>query len=325
MGYLVQARDLTEQYRSYGRILSDYRPLPSTTFLPGMNCRLVPQDSMVYPDAATVGLAFQAATNNNALIGVVSEAWPGFANPGPGLAYVNLSPAANPAIRGTQGVLLVVRGFHPAILVQTGGGTPAIVDGTILIPGNLGGYSWGSATVPPRGMVDGVTAIAMLPTTGPITSIPSGTGALTAASRVITTSIVGTVGDTVGVTLTLPNGDSRTYQVTLTPTNSIPATALTNVLNADSWFRRYFTATAGSTTITLNCSPQGTMLVPYPTKYGTTDVFQCTLSGAIGNLVGISVFKLGSGVTTISVPGPNFISGLLYQGTVPGFVIGGLC
>jgi hypothetical protein len=327
VGYTVQARDLTEQYRSYGRIMSDYRAVPGLTYNPGMICGLAAQDQQIYPDQATATPASQNVAFQMRLLGCVAEDWPGFATPGPGLSYTNIGPAATPSVRGSQGVLLVVRGFHPAITISTGGGTPNVVDGTILVPGNTRGNSWGAVAIGARGINDGVTAIAMMPKTGPITSIPAGAGTFTQASRVVTI-VGGSLGDIMGVTLTLPNGETQTYQIPVGSYGfaaSQPGFSLRQGLQADAWFNKYFNVTTATGTQITITTGGGQMLVPYTTKYGTTADFQITLSGAIGNLVGISVFKLGPGGTSISVPGANFVNGLLYQGTVPGFIIGGLC
>lgn len=315
MGYLAEARDLTNQYKSYGRILSDYRPINGVLYSPGMNCQLVAQDLQVYPDAGTIQPTPPAQRSK--VVGVVSEAWPGFAAQAPGLAYTFTSPtdaSTPPRLRGTQGILCVVQGFHPTVLVDGSGGSSPITNGTILVPSAVSpGYAQGSATLPIVGM--GQVGVATLPSgvTYPAT-------ALTQATLSFTGSPSFSLGNDATLLITLPNGALLTVPVI----GANASSAIAAAINGRPEFARYFTATVpslGQIFITVNGS--GTFMQTYRLPTGQTAEYQVSLSGIVGNQV-IAQMVRPNGTVTPAAPTP-LAGGAGYRGVVPAFITGALC
>lgn len=339
MGYTCEARDLTRQYRSYGRILSDYRPISATAYQPGMNCQLVSEDAQQYPDAGTIQPTVTAAAQQYRLVGVVGELWPGFAAQARGLTYSFTSPtftaSTPPKVRGTQGILCVVRGFHPAVLVdqQANGGPGAapISNGTILIParGTTGtnvvpGYAVGSAALPTLGM--GQVGVARLPS-GVTIPVSASTGPTQPAMGSWTPSPNLVIGGYIYFRFTLPNGRVLYYTSLITstvPTTQSPLTVA--YLNGLPEFNQFFTASSsvGNIQILVNFN-QTPILWTYTMPTGATGEYQLSLSGAMANTISYVRGIIGPDGTTISALTGNFSAGTGYRGVVPAFITGAVC
>lgn len=329
MGYIAQTRDLTKQYLSYGRVLSDYRPVGNALYLPGMNCQLVPQEQQQYPDEGTVAPTLTAA-GQPLVCGVVCEVWPGFS--GAGLPQTFLSPSSSALVRGTQGVLLVVRGFCPAVLVDgSGAGAVAIGNGTILIPSRAtAGYAQGANAVPAVGM--GTVGVAMLPSTGIDSAI--GVGALVQASQTATVATPA-AGDVLNLTIQAPYStaapaviQTATYNYTVLAgqTAAQVATAFAAQLNGNAGFSQFFTANAAAGVITVAVNGLST---PFQVTYGTgstvTNQISVSLSGSVGNLITFAASVTGAGGTTFVAGGATLLGGTGFKGYLPAFVTGADC
>lgn len=322
MPYIAQTRDLTKQYLSYGRILSDYRPVALTLYAPGTVVQLVPLEQQVYPDESTVVPTVTVTGQQNLVVGVVTESWPGFAGvsnaiPQPNQPPSFLSPSNAATARGTAGVTCVVQGFHPSVLVDLTAGA-AVVDGTILVPSTTTpGTAQGATAQPAVGM--GIVGVAMLPT-----GLTLGTGALTQATESI--AFAGTalpVGTTATVTVTLPGGGpSFSFSTTSTAVQAANAfaTAIRNLMLANTSFTQYFVPSGSGSPIVLTvAAPPGPSFL-YNTPSGSQ--FPIALSGSVGNSVIVTATSSNIGLT---ITPSGFTGGLGYQGTVPAFITGAVC
>ena len=139
MPYIVQTRDLTGQYLGFDRDIDTFRPAVSQTFTPGLCVQMAPRglttataNVEVYPDYATVQIPPITANNSFAIMGVVAETWPGF---GGSITPNNYTSGSSTTLqRGTTGVDIVLRGYHPAVLVdQSGTGAVTLVNGGGLV------------------------------------------------------------------------------------------------------------------------------------------------------------------------------------------------
>lgn len=326
MGYAAENRDLTSQYKSYGRILSDYRPISATLYSPGMNCQLVAQDAQVYPDDGTIRPTVIAAAQQFRVIGVVSESWRGFAAQSPGLSYSFTSPSdatTPPKVRGTQGILCVVQGFHPGVLVDASAGA-SIGNGTILLPSTVTvGYAQGSAALAAVGM--GQVGVAVLPST-----LVLSTGALAQASGsvVLTNPPSNTLrlGDTLTLTITLPLGSGTlVYTSAPVPTNNYGAYMISfaTQLNNDPSFTKFFSASGVSQTLTITLNANSNqIIVPTRLPTGQNADLPLSLSGLLGNVVTFGL-TCTNRTAVVAVTQPTGGSG--YRGTVPAFITGALC
>ena len=330
MGYIAQTRDLTKQYLAYGRILSDYRPVGNALYQPGMNVQLVAQDLQQYPDEGTVAPTATAA-GQPLVVGVVCEVWPGFS--GAGLPQTFLSPNSTALARGTQGVLLVVRGFCPSVLVDgSGTGAIALANGTILIPSRAtAGYAQGASAVPAVGM--GTVGVAMLPSTG----FGSAVGVNAALSQASQTATVATpaAGDVLNLTLqsqysTAAPGVVQTstysYTVLAGQTAAQVATAFAAQLNGNAGFNAYFVASAAAAVLTIAVNGLSTpFLVTYGSGSTVTSQFSISLSGSIGNSITFAASVTGPGGTTFIAGGAALAGGAGFKGYIPAFVTGADC
>ena len=330
MGYIAQTRDLTKQYLSYGRVLSDYRPIGNTLYQPGMNVQLVPQDQQVYPDEGTVAPSGIAA--GQALVsGVVCEVWPGFS--GAGLPQTFLSPSSAALARGTQGVLLVVRGFCPAVLVDgSGTGAVALANGTILIPSRAtAGYAQGAAAVPAVGM--GTVGVAMLPSTGFGAAIGVN-AALSQAAQTATVALPA-AGDVINLTIQtqysagapgVAQTATYSYTVLAGQTAAQVATAFAAQLNGNAGFAAYYVASAVGAGITVAVNGLSTpFLVTYGTGSTVTNQFSVSLSGSLGNSISFATSVNAPGGTTFTAGGATLAGGAGFKGYIPAFITGADC
>lgn len=335
MPYIAQTRDLTNQYLSYGRNLSDYRPVAGTTYALGMNVNLVPQDQMTYPDAATVQPTPTAAAQQSLVVGVVCENWAGFnltgippAPPTPQQPPSFTSPSSIRTVRGSQGVLLVVRGYCPAVLVDATTGS-AIGNGTLLVPSaTTAGYAQGATTAPIISM--GLVGGAMLPSSGMGSAIAG--GALVQASQTATIATP-QAGDVISVTLQMPYSSANpgvpqtqtfSYTVKTTDTTAtITGNSFVTFLNGTGAFAQYYIATnaAGVVTIAVNA-----LATPFPIYVGfgniVTGQWNISLSGMIGNSITFAATKTGLGTTTIAAGGATLAGGAGFKGYIPAFITG---
>lgn len=335
MPYVQQTRDLTKQYLQYQRTLNDYRPVANTTYTPGLCVQLTSEAGSQYPDVGTVQLPGITA-GQSMIMGVVWEAWPGFSGAGLPLTYT--SPANVTTLqRGTTGVALVVRGFHPSVLVdQSGTGAVTITNGVLLIPSRAtAGYSQGANTAPTVGFA--TVGAASLPLS---TDLPSFGNSLTAAALAQasqTATVAGTpaAGDVLTVTIqtqynTANPGVAQTVpiSVTLTAATAVSVTtaaaALAAALNANALFANpggYYTATpaVGVVTVAVNA-----LSSPFLVTSGSGTYVQgqwtLGLSGMLGNTITFACSAVGA--STLTAGGATLAGGTGYKGTVPALITG---
>ncbi|MGB8965745.1 MAG: hypothetical protein WCB99_08905 [Candidatus Cybelea sp.] len=329
MGYQQQTRDLTKQYLSFGRVLNDWRPIANTTYLPGMNVQLVPLDQQQYPDQGTVQPSGTAVTTS-LVVGVVSETWPGFS--GAGLPTTFLSPNSVILARGTQGVLTVEQGYHPAVLIDNSGtGAAAITNGSLLIPSRAtAGYAQGISTFPAGGDMATV-GTAMLPSTGIGGTI--GTGVLAQASQTATVATPA-IGDVLNLTIQMPYtpgapGVVQTQTFSQTVTSTVVATvgsAFAAFLNGQAGFAQFYTATAAAGVVTVAVNNLAT---PFQVTFGSgstvTSQFNIGLSGTAGNTITFASTASGPGGTSFLAGGATLAGGTGYKGSIPAFITGANC
>lgn len=337
MPYIAQTRDLTNQYLSYGRTLADYRPVAGTLYALGMNCNLVPQEQMVYPDAGTVQPTPIVTTQQSLVVGVVCEVWPGFnltgippAPPTPQQPPSFMSPSSIRTARGTQGVLMVVRGYCPSVLVDATAGV-AIGNGTLLIPSaTTAGYAQGSSSAPTVAM--SIVGGAMLPSSGFGSVI--GNGALVQASQTATVATP-VAGDVLGITLQMPYSSAAPgipqtqtffYTVLTGQTATQVGTAFAAQLNGSAGFAQFYTASAAAGVITVAVNANAT---PFAIYLGlgniVTGQWNISLSGIVGNSITFAVSKTGLGTTTIAAGGATLAGGAGFKGYIPAFITGADC
>lgn len=335
MPYIQQSRDLTKQYLSFGRNLSDYRPIANALYLPGTNCNLVPLDQQVYPDQGTVQPTPIVVAQQGLVCGVVSEVWQGFSptnTPTNALQTPTFqSPNSILTARGTQGVLLVVRGHHPGVLVDTTAGV-AIGNGTFLIPSaTTAGYAQGATTVPSLAM--STIGGAMLPAAGLGSVI--GSGSLAQASQTATIAGTVTAGDVLTLTLQYPYSPTNpgvpqtqnfSYVVLPAQTATTAGTAFANQLNGNAGFSQFYTASsaAGVMTIAVNA-----LATPFLITVGSGNIvtgqWAVSLSGSVGNSITFAAAKTGPGATTFVAGGATLAGGVGFKGYLPAFITGADC
>lgn len=336
MPYTVQTRDLTGQYLGFDRDIDTFRPANSTTFTPGLAVKLVDQSLQIYPDEATVGLpSTTIGATQNLLMGVVSEIWPGFGGSvTPGQFTSGVSSTTQ---RGTTGVDIVLRGFHPGLLIdQSGAGAVTLVNGLPIVPSVVAasaGRGQGVATATATGGL-GTIAVAMLPV-GNFFGSSLTAAALAQAAATFTIAGTPTTGDVYTITITAPfsttaPGVGQLYTFTapaLTAGQAATATtaalALLTFLNAQPAFSNYWIATqaAGVVSVTVNA-----LANPWQITFGTngvlTNQYNLSLSGMIANNAtnGLVVTAAVTGVSTFVVT-TQFAGGTGYRGSIPVYVV----
>lgn len=326
MTYLGQTGDLTSQYLSFQVTEDDYRAVANTLYQPGMCVQFAAIDKQIYPDQKTVQPAGTGA-NQQLVIGLVSEAWPGF-NGSIGAASFT-SPTSTLTQRGTSGVTVKTGGYHPAALIdQSGTGGATITNQTPLVPSRAtAGYMQGVATAV-GGL--GTAAVALLPSSGIGSSISA--GALTQASQTVTIAGVPAQGDVISVTLQMPYstaqpGVAQTTTFTCPALTSGQAASVTTAaaavvayLNGQVAFSTFFTASnaAGVITIAVNAlaSP---FLVTFGSGGTVTDSIIISLSGSVGNSITISCAAVGGSTATAGAG--TLASGVGYKGVIPVIVV----
>lgn len=322
--------DLTFNNKSLGRLNESYRPLASTTYLPGSVLQLAPSDTQIYPDYKTVRLSVAQANtvvSQRLFCGVVAGAWPGFAGSIGAPSYT--SPASG--ARGTQLIESVCKGVAGILVDQSGSGAVTLVHGGALVTSvATAGYAQGGAdtvaVVP--------IAVAVLPASGIGSSI---TAAALAQAVAVFTVASPAAGDTVNTTIQAPYTETApgvvqtaTWSLTLTSATAASATTAGNAivafLNAQPNFAQYFTATntAGAVSVTVNA-----LSTPFLITYGSgttlTNSFSLGLSGMIANTLTTVGSVTGSGGTTYSAGAATFNGGTPgtgYKGLVPAMIYG---
>lgn len=326
MPYLGQTGDLTGQYLSFQSTQDDYRAVAATLFSPGMAVQFAAIDSQIYPDQKTVQPTGTAA-NQQLIIGLVAETWPGF-NASIGSATFT-SPSSSATVRGTSGVTVKTGGYHPAGLVdQSGTGGAAITNGTPLIASRAtAGYMQGVGTAV-AGL--GTAAIALLPAAGIGSSITA--GALVQASQTATIAGVPAAGDTLSITIQMPYTTAAPgvvqKQTFTTPaltsgqaaSVTTAAAALVSYLNGQAAFSAFYTASnaAGVVTVAVNA-----LAAPFLVTFGTGSTVQdsitLALSGSVGNSITFACAATGGSTNTAG--GATLANGVGYKGTIPVIVV----
>lgn len=334
MPYAAQTRDLTGQYLGYDRDIDTFRPAIATTFTPGLAVKIVDQTLQIYPDEATIGLpSTTIGATQNLLMGVVAETWVGF---GGSVVPGQFTSASSPTTtRGTTGVDVVLRGFHPALFIdQSGSGAVTIVNGLPIVPSvATAGRGQGVATATATGGL-GTIGVAMLPV-GSFFGSSLTAAALAQAAATFTIAGTPTVGDVYTYTVTAPfstaaPGVAQVYTFVVPPLTSAQAVSATTAalavltfLNAQPNFSQYWTATqaAGVITWTVNA-----LANPWQITFGTngvlTNQYNLALSGMIANNAtnGLAVTAAVTGVST-NVVTTQFAGGTGYRGTIPVYVV----
>jgi hypothetical protein len=336
MPYQAQTRDITGQYLGYDRDLDTFRPAINTTFTPGLAVKLVQQDLQIYPDEGTVGLpSTTIGATQNLLMGVVAETWPGF---GGSVQPGQYTSASSPTTtRGTTGVDIVLRGFHPALLIdQSGAGAVTITNGLPIVPSVAAaspGRGQGVATATATGGL-GTIGVAMLPV-GAFFGSSLTAAALAQAAATFTIAGVPTTGDVYTYTVTAPfttaaPGVAQTYTYVVPALTAAQAASVTTAaaavvayLNAQLSFSNYWIATnvAGVITWTVNA-----LANPWQITFGTngvlTNQYNLSLSGMIANNAsnGLTVTAAVTGVST-NVVTTQFAGGTGYRGSIPVYVV----
>ncbi|GAC1496108.1 MAG: hypothetical protein NVS1B2_15840 [Vulcanimicrobiaceae bacterium] len=322
---IAQTKDLTRQYVSYDRSIDTFRPVTGVLYTPGLCVKLAALDLQVYPDQSTVALPGVAA-NPQLIMGVVAEVWPGFAGSIGAASY--LAPNQTLA-RGSQGVDLVILGYHPAVFIdQSGVGAVTVTNEVPVIPSRAtSGYVQGVATA--VGAL-GSVGVAMLPAAGIGSSLTA--AALAQAAQTSTVAGVPAVGDTLSVTIQAPyaSGAPGVVQTTTFTTAGLTAAqaasvtsaaaALVTFLNAQAAYSQYFTATSalGVVTHTVNALSN-----PFAIIYGTgttiASQFNLGVSGSFANALTFAAAATGG--STHTAGGATFAGGTGYKGTVPVYVL----
>jgi hypothetical protein len=330
MPFIRQTSDLTKQYLSYNRDLDSFRPVSNVNYPVGAVTQLVSMDLQTYLDEITVALPGTGANQQN-IMGVVSDSWPGFSGSLTGSQVpVTLSPSNVVTARGTIGVQIVLRGYHPAILIdQSGTGAVTVTNQIPLVPSRAtAGYTQGVATGV-GGL--GTVAIAMLPASGIGSSLTA--AALAQASQTDTLTGTPAVGDILNVTIQSPYsttapGTAQTTTYSTSPLTAAQATTVTTAatflaaqLNGNSAFATYFTAAsaAGVVTVTVNALANP-FLITYATLGTLTNQFYISISGMVSNSLTFAVSTTGTGGTVSTAGGATFAGGTGYKGIVPGYV-----
>jgi hypothetical protein len=329
MPYAGQTRDLTKQYLGYARDLDTGRPIGGATYLPGMLVALVPQDSQIYPDECTIQPTPVGAGLGTLIMGVVAEIWPGFNGSIGAASYV--APPSPVTQRGTSGVDFVLRGFHPAVLIdQSGAGAVTLTNGLPIIASRATpGYGQGVALATAVAALS-VGAIAMLPAAGIGSSITA--AALAQAAQTDTLTGAPSTGDVLSVTIQAPYttanpGVVQTISWIATPLTAAQATTVTTAaaalvayLNAQPSFSTYFIATsaAGVVTVAVNA-----LSMPFQVTNGiggvTAEQFSIGLSGMISNSLSFAAATV-SGTTVSTAGGATLAGGTGFKGTIPAYV-----
>lgn len=337
MPYIQQTRDLTKQYLQYQRTVNDYRPTTSTTYTPGFVVQLTSEAAGQYPDMGTVQLPGTAA-GQSLIMGVVWEAWPGFS--GAGLPTTYTSPSNVTTLqRGTTGVAVVVRGFHPSVwLDQSGTGAVTVTNGVLLIPSRAtAGMAQGTATAPTVGFA--TVGCASLPLSGDSPSFGNSltAAALAQASQTATVAGAPAVNDVLTVTIQSPwttanPGVAQTTAISVTLTSAqavsatTAATALAAALNANPLFSTvngYYIATSalGVVTVTVN-----TLSTPFLVTSGSGTYVQgqwsIGLSGMVANTLTFACSVSAGAGSTLTAGGATLAGGTGFKGQIPAFIAG---
>lgn len=331
MGASTGVTDLGSQYRSYERSEKIYRPLANTTYNPGSVLQNVSTDLEIWPDEKGAQLSAIAA-NQQSLVGVVAETWPGF---GASIVPASYTSAASfTAFRGTVGIETITQGYHPSILLDNSGtGAVTVVDKLPLIASRAtAGYAQGVAAASALGGTS-VFAAAKLPASGIGSSLTA--AALAQATAIDTLTGTPAVGDTLSVTIQSPYintapGVLQTTTYTTPPLTAAQAVSVTTAalalltyLNAQPSFSQYYTASqvAGVVTITVNALSN-----PFRINFGSgtneTNFFNIGISGMVANSLTFAASSTGGTISTAT--NATFTGGTGYKGIVPGYItVGG--
>lgn len=338
MPYTVQTRDLTGQYLGFDRDIDTFRPAINTTFTPGLAVKLVDQSLQVFPDEATIGLpGTTIGATQNLLMGIVADTWPGFSG---SIAPPQFTSGTSTTLqRGTTGVDVVLRGFHPALFIdQSGAGAVTIVNGLPIVPSVVAasaGRGQGVATATATGGL-GTIAVAMLPVGAALFGSSLTAAALAQATATFTIAGTPTVGDVYTYTVDAPFSTANpgvrqifTYVIPpLTAAQAVSATtaalAVLTFLNAQPSFSQYYTATqaAGVITWTVNA-----LANPFQVTFGSAGVltaqYNLSISGMILNNAAAGGFVVTAAVVGVStnVVTTQFAGGTGYKGTIPVYVV----
>ena len=333
MPYLAQTRDLSTQYLGYDRDEDDFRPIattPGAVFTPGFLCNLATMDVQIYPDEVTIQPC-PIAAGQGLFMGVVSDTWPGFSGSVTPNNYT--APTSSTLTRGTVGVTVVLRGFHPAVYVDQSGGSAVTITNSIPIVGSSVtiGYGQGVAKTTAASNL-GVAAIAMLPASGLGSSLTAAALAQAAATTTIagtpTTGDVYTFNMPAPYTTTSPGvAPLQTFvqpALTVSQAASVTTAAAASVtfLNAQPGYSRYWTATSSAGVITHTVNALATpFLVTFGSGSTLTNSFSISLSGMQGNTAsGLPNYTVSvAGVSTITAT-TQFTGGTGYKGTIPAYV-----
>jgi hypothetical protein len=343
MPYITQTRDLTLQYLGYDRDIDSFRSATNQTFTPGSLVQMAPRGTgttvanvEVYPDYATVQLPAITANNSYTLMGVVADTWPGFGGSvSPGV-YLSSTNVPGVLTRGTHGVDIVLRGYHPSILLdQSGTAAVTLVNGCGIVASRAtAGYGQGLG-IATAAETMGVAAIAALPATGFGSSLTA--AALAQATAVFTIAGTPTLGDVYIFTNTAPwttaaPGVAQTISWTTPPltagqaaTATTAALAALTYLNAQPSFSQYYTATqvAGVITWTVN-TLANTFQVTAGSGTTITDQYNLSVSGMIVNNAtnGFTISAaVGAGTVSTLTATTQWAGGTGYKGVVPGYVV----
>lgn len=328
--YQGQTVDLTNNNLTYRRAVSTFRAVAALTFTPGLLVQVAAIDKQVYPDVATVQLPAITAGQTK-LCGFVADTWPGFAGSIGAASYV--SPTVSNTSRGTSGVDVVLRGFHPAIFIdQSGAGAATVTDGIPLIASRAtAGYVQGVAVA--TGTMDNLAATAALPSTGFGSSLTAASLAQATATQTLTGTPA--AGDTISFTntsqfTTANPGVGQTITFTSPPLTTAQAVSVTTAaaafvayLNAQPAYSQYMTATnsAGVITHTINALANP-FLVTFGT--GTTLAGQATVavSGMVVNNAASGGWAFTTTTTggTVSTATTQWVGGTGYKGTIGAYV-----
>lgn len=331
MGYILQTRDLTKQYLQYTQELLDFRPSANQQYPPGTVISLAPLDQQQYPDQGTVIPTPVVASTGITLpppnvVGVVAQQWPGFNGAGLPATFTSPPNVVSPSgVRGTQGILAVIRGYAPAVRIDASAGE-TIANGVLLVPSTVtAGCAEGADEAPTVGF--GLVGSAYLPGSGIGSSITS--AALVQANQTATITTPA-AGDVINLIIQNPYSDSQpgvpqtvmySMPITTGMTATTAAAAFAAYLNGIGGFSQYFTATsaAGVVTVAVNALSN-----PFYVNYGAGQTvsggFAISLSGQIGNYITFATSVSGSGGTGFAAGGATLTGGAGFLGTIPALV-----
>lgn len=347
MAATVHDNSRTSPHSLWKPIVTTIQPLPGTSgFVVGALIQGVGLDQQVFTDMQT-GAPTPATATMKGLLGVVAPEWAplvgvkgtpnynGFNGKGS-----TISPASGAL--GSRGVPVIVRGFHPGILIdQLNGDAALIYRKTVTSSQNTSGYGQTVAT----GIWGAAYAETWLPSTGPFSSLGSSTVA--AATQTVTVGGTPATGDVYTVPVQIPfdeinYGQAKYYNMVApaltaaqAASTTTAATALAAAINADPIASTYYNATASSAVVTMTVVAGNVFrvttpgLITYGTTYGAS--FNLTTSGAMGNYLSLGTVSVAgnstltaggsnSGYTGYPATSPLFAGGTGYKGYCPAYI-----